>query len=295
MNDLMYIEEIMGKLEALQEKAFEPIKVQLHPNMVGFNSPKLYAIYKDSGGAPLTGTRTVTNVYEPLSPKLIAKAVMDAVINTSLKITNVIFDEHYGGAKVQFSIILQPKEIKASPMVGDIVEARIVIRTGLDGITKCSVGYQTKRLWCENGASKIADDVTILSVKNTKKNQGKLLLNATHLMEAENRLDAYLDRVGQLAKKEFNQKTLDEFFIKLTGYNIADHKAMTEKQRAIVDALNRAVGIEASNSGTNFFSVLQGVTRYTTHDMCKGDAYSPDLIYRQAGKTLAKAHALLGV
>ena len=58
-----------------------------------------------------------------------------------------------------------------------------------------------------------------------------------------------------------------------------------------MDAINNSVAIEMQNTGANLFSLLQGATRYTTHEAANGS--EEKLMYASAGKTSDLAHQLI--
>ena len=70
------------------------------------------------------------------------------------------------------------------------------------------------------------------------------------------------------------QKDIDAFLTKLTGYDVKEYKDLTTRKRNILDSINAAIGIERANTGANMFSIVNGITRYTTHDLSKGSEES---------------------
>ena len=58
-----------------------------------------------------------------------------------------------------------------------------------------------------------------------------------------------------------------------------------------MDAINNSVAIEMQNTGANLFSLLQGVTRYTTHEAANGS--EEKLMFTSAAKTSDLAHQLI--
>ena len=75
--------------------------------------------------------------------------------------------------------------------------------------------------------------------------------------------------------------------IKLTGYDVKAYKDLTTRKRNILDSINTAIGIEKANTGANMFSIVNGITRYTTHDLSKGSKES--LYYDASAKMNVKA------
>jgi len=70
---------------------------------------------------------------------------------------------------------------------------------------------------------------------------------------------------------------VDSFIKKVTGLSAKDYKTMSAQSRTMLDAINRSVAIEMSNTGDNLFSVVNGFTRYATHD--KSNKNEEKLLY----------------
>lgn len=285
------IENLMNKIEAVKGSLYEVKKIQLHTGLEGFNSPEAYATYKTTGGNALG---VVGSVFEPADLNLLFDSLTQTMLDCDITtdIADVKFTEFRDGARCQFEIILPNKEIKGSPMVGDVIRQSLVLRTGFDGLTKTALSFQSYRLWCSNGSGSWKKDVE-LALKNTLRNHVKVMTFCDDLLNVAGQADEYVKAVGSLASKKVTQKKLDEFLKKLTGFEFNEYKDLTTKRRNILDRINEAVAIEANNTGWNEFSLLQGITRYTTHDLCGGDANHPDLLFANAGKLSDKAHALL--
>jgi hypothetical protein len=284
------IEQEMNQIEVVRAQLFEVKKIQLHPNIEGFESPDIYGTYKSTGGQPLG---VVGRVFEPLNQHLLLDSVVSSITECSTHVdaSKLEFREMRGGARVHFEIPFTPREIK-SPMVGDVVKSKLIVRTGYDGLTKTSVSYHVKRLWCSNGAASWQKEVEI-GYKNTIGNQVKAMLFCNEILKVEQQLETYLEGLSRISGVKYTQKQLDEFLTKLTGYSVKDYAELTTRKRNILDRINASIAIEAQNTGWNAFSILQGVTRYTTHELCAGDPEHEDIYFANAGIMNTKAHALL--
>lgn len=288
---LQSIQSEMNHLEAVRSQLFEVKKLQLHTGLEGFNSPESYATYKSTGGNALG---TVGRVFEPIDLSVLFDSLTSSLTEcgNSIDASTLKFTEYKEGARVQFEVSLGQQEIKGSPMVGDVVKQNIILRTGFDGLTKTSLSFSSYRIWCANGAGNWQKDVE-LSLKNTTNNHVKVMMFCDEILKVQGMADAYIQKLGDLTKKKVGQADLDKFLTKLTGFDVSSYKEQTTKRRNILDRINEAVAIESQNTGWNEFSLLQGITRYTTHDLCGGDANHEDLYFANAGKMNDMAHALL--
>jgi hypothetical protein len=155
-------------------------------------------------------------------------------------------------------------------MVGDVIESKLNFSTGFDGLTKFQVSVQTYRLWCSNGCGHW-DNAVNLSFKNTISAQGKLMLFCDEIVRTIKSYEDYVTMLGKLAQNEIDQNDIDTVISKVTGYNLKEYKELTTRKRNILDKINEAVAIEIQNTKATQFSLLQGLTRYTTHELAKGN------------------------
>jgi len=239
-NILNQIEREFDNIEAVREKLFEPKLIQLHTGNEMFDSPDAFGVYKNSGGAALG---VVGSRYSPMNLEIMLESIVQSVMSCDVNIdlSTLDFKEYHGGKKVAFTLALPTTEIKGSPMVGDVIKRRLEFRTGFDGLTKTSITEYMYRLWCSNGAS------------------------SPH------------SQVGRMASLRIDSNELDSFIKKVTGLSAKDYKTMSAQSRTMLDAINRSVAIEMSNTGDNLFSVVNGFTRYATHD--KSNKNEEKLLY----------------
>ena len=264
-------------------------KVQLHSGIEGFNSPDAYAIYRNTGGNALG---VVGGVFEPMNLNLFLDTIIKSVEESSVNIdlSKLTYNEYKEGAKVVFRLPLKQYEIKTK-MVGDVIETALEFRTGFDGKTKVSLGHSSYRIFCANGAGNWKNDVE-LSFKNTLNNQSKLCLFTSEIMTAIHDVDANVAMPNKAVKVPvLKQAEIDTFLTKLTGYDVAQYKDLTTRKRNILDSINASIAIEMANTGHNMFSLLQGVTRYTTHDLAGSEMES--ILYSNVATINKRAHELV--
>jgi hypothetical protein len=175
-------------------------------------------------------------------------------------------------------------------MVGDILETSLDFRTGFDGKTKMSIGFYSLRLFCSNGAKNWRKDVD-LSLKNTTNNQAKLMTFTNEIITAAAEVENYINLLDMSALKNLKKSDIDKFLTTLTGYSVKDYTELTTRKRNILDKINQSIAIEIQNTGASYFSLLQGITRYTTHELAKNDIDS--ILFSSANQMNEKAHQLV--
>lgn len=289
MNDLLEtIETQTNHIANLKTQVLQAKKIKLHTGLSGFNSPDAYGIYKHTGGNALG---VVGDIFEPMDLQLFLDAIEHSVLNSGLNLdlSKLTYNEYYNGSKVAFKLPFKKFEIQ-SPMVGDILETSLEFRTGFDGKTKMSLGFYSLRLWCANGAKNWQKDVD-LSMKNTKGNVTKIPYFASEIIKAASMTEQHVQLLNKAALKQVKQADINTFIESLTGYNLAEYEELKTKSRNIVDKINECVAIEMQNTGTNLFSLLQGVTRYTTHELA--DNNMEKILYSTANTYNQKAHELV--
>jgi hypothetical protein len=288
MSILNSIENGGAHIESLKAKVFSAKKIQLHTGLEGFNSPEAFGVYKNTGGSALG---VVGKTFEPTDLQLFLDAIHHSVLSSGidLDLTKLEYREYYGGSKVSFVLPYKKFEIQ-SPMVGDTLATKLCFGTGFDGKTKAYVNFSALRLWCKNGAKSWKKDID-LSMKNTLNNQAKLLYFTNEVIKAAAQVEDYVGLLNNASKKSVKQSDIDTFLTTLTGYNVKEYADLTTRKRNILDTINRAIAVEIQNTGANYFSLLQGITRYTTHDLAKGDEEA--LLFAHASKMSDEAHRLV--
>lgn len=264
-------------------------KIQLHTGMEGFDSPDAYGIFRHNGGKALGVTG---RVYEPPDLDIFLDLILESVNRCAdwLNRDKIEYSEQKDGSKVRISIPGPQLEIK-SPIVGDMVGTRLDFATGFDGLTKTSLSVFSLRLVCTNGAKASRKDMD-LAFKNTPGNQGKWALFCDEIVQALADTRRYNEYLNTAAQRKVTQKEINAFFKKLLGYSQEDYKELTTRKRNILDRINQATAIEMQQAGATAYALLNGVTRYTTHDLAGG--LLDTLLTDNPAKLNATAHQLVG-
>lgn len=274
------VEELRAKLPIIE-------KISLNTGLDGYNNPSVFGIYKKGGGDCLGISK---ESYAPANLSLFLDTIVNSITETGLDldVDKMEYREYKGGKKVTFRVPLKEFEID-SPMKGDILKSSLLFTTGFDTQTKSSLTYSTYRMWCSNGAKKWQNDYA-LSFKNTKGNADKYLLFTEQIIKTNEDVEEYVKSLGQLAKKPISPEQLDEFYLRITGVNKHNYEEAHGKSQNIFNSLQNAVMIEANNTGMNAFSLLQGGTRFATHQLAEVEE---DLYFGNAATFNQTAHQLI--
>jgi len=286
-NILESIELQSTKVEELRAKLPIIEKISLNTGLEGYNNPNVYGIFKQGGGSCLGISK---ESYAPANLSLFLDTIVNSITETGLDldVDKMEYKEYKGGKKVTFRVPLKDFEIE-SPMKGDIIKSSLLFTTGFDTQTKSSLTYSTYRMWCSNGAKKWTNDYA-LSFKNTKGNADKFLLFTEQIIKTNEDVEEYVKSLGQLAKKAISPEQLDDFYMRITGVNKHNYEQAHGKSQNVFNSLQEAVMIEANNTGMNAFSLLQGATRYSSHELAEVEE---DLYFGNAAVFNKTAHEMI--
>jgi hypothetical protein len=254
-------------VEGVRPLLIKAKKIQLHSGMEGFESPEAFGIYRHTGGKPLG---VVGSVYEPPDLNHLVDTFTTSIEQCcpQLDLNKLEYSELKEGAKVRISIPAPDIEV-TSRIVGDVHKMRIDLTTGFDGLTKTSLSFFCLRLVCMNGMKRWKRDIE-LAYKNTAGNQPKMKLFCDEILTMLKDTQNYREFLNQAAKVQFTQEMIDAFYKKLLGYNEKGYKELTTRKRNILDKINASVGVEQRDLGPTLYALLNGVTRYTSHDLAGG-------------------------
>lgn len=266
----------MENFAKIQSQLETIIKVQLRPNLEGFELPSSFATYKESGGKPLG---VVGKDFIPSQPV----AILDSLLDCSVDLSKMTYHEMKNGAKVRFQIPLKSIEFKNARKVGDVTDVSLCVQTGFDGLTKTSLYLYTHRLICTNGA-KASNTEFQASFKNTSGNQGKIVGLCNDVSKAVMKLDGLKDLYKALDKVQINQEIVNEYLKKVAGLDIHRSEEFSKRSQNIFDAINESIALEFQRTGTTLFGLYNGITHYTNHVASGHD--SKDFIFIDNGAKL---------
>ena len=265
-NILTQISGAQNNVELVQSKLFQVQKVQLHPNISGFESPLSYGVYKTTGGRPLG---VMGQQFEPMQPQ----DFLDSIIHTvhecgaNLDLNTLEFKEFNGGESIEFSVKLPSLEFTNKAGFFDETQNRLTFSTSYNGTKSSSISLYTYRMICSNGMMGWAMQ-SALKGKNTIGGKAKVLTYCNEVVKIATESLVYSERLKALDSININSSQIEAFKLKLLGYNkaslLAGEKPETKKFN-ILDKINESIELEFSRTGATAFGLLQGITHYTNH------------------------------
>src|SRR6476620_7074044 len=86
-------------LDEIRNRFFEVIKLQLHPNIEGFNSPQSFGIYKGTGGEALS---VMGKDFVPMQQREFLDSIIHTVFEcgADLDLETLEFKEYKGGRQI---------------------------------------------------------------------------------------------------------------------------------------------------------------------------------------------------
>lgn len=170
-----------------------------------------------------------------------------------------------GGRRVYLQLAIDGM----SKVGNDEIKRYVTVIDSNDGSTGLSIGIGDKNMWCENeffkfykaGQAKFRHTATI-----TEKINSIPMLIETSLNESLRQVKVYDKFLSTPLSKNLADKMVKE----VLGYDrvltsAADYKKLTKRSLAMMDTLYDNIETEINHSGNNLWSLLGGVTRYTTH------------------------------
>lgn len=294
------IESSMNRINELKDKAIKAVKVPLiaqganillTPEGKPLSPPNdAYGVYRHTGGECLG---VVGKVFNPMNLSTLIDVIFASVDGCGLEgldLNKIEYKEYNGGRKVSIDIPLQDFAIEHKDRkLNDVLQTKIQFRTGFDGLTKLSMGFYVLRVFCKNKCANWQAD-RLISVRNTELNQKRVQLYCNELVEGLNDVNQYKKDLQSLVNRKMTKKQVNEMLSTLVGFDITETD-LHAKRQTLVEGLLNAYDIEATNTGANAFSFLQGVTRFTTHEQAQGN--DDVVLYGTAAKYNRRAHELL--
>jgi hypothetical protein len=283
-------------LEAIRAKFFEVIKLQLHPNLEGFNSPLAYGIYKGTGGEALS---VMGKDFVPMQQREFLDSIVHTVFEcgADLDLETLEFNVYKGGRQIEFSIALNPLEFTNRAGNIDTTANKLTFSTSYDGSKSNSISLYTVRQICTNGMMGWGME-SVLKGKNTQGGKEKILTYCDEVMNIVNETKAFNDRMRGLDLQKVGKAEVEAFKLKLLGYNketLAKSDKPETKKINILDRINASIELEFSRTGETAFGLLQGITHYTNHEANGSKTISNEEYIRfyQGAKMNDKAQQLL--
>ncbi len=256
-----------ANLEAVENKIFDVVKLQLHPNIEGFKSPKSYGIYKGTGGDALG---VMGEQFVPMQPKEFLDSIVHTVheCGANLDLNTLDFQEFKGGQQIAFTIDLPKLDFTNQAGFNDLTHNKLTFSTSYDGSKSNTISLYTWRQVCSNGMMGWGL-TSVLKGKNTIGGKAKVLTYCNEVVKLVTEAKTYGERLQGLDKIKVNPAQIEAFKLKLLGYNAqslaGSDKAETKKLN-ILDRINESIALEFERTGATAFGLLQGITYYTNHE-----------------------------
>lgn len=294
-NVLENIEAQTNHIENLKNQVIQPKKILLGApgnqpleSAIFLPPNDTYGIYRHTGGKPLG---VVGEQFEPMNLQLFLDAILQSFLMSGINVdlTKLTYTEYCGGSKVVLRLPFKKRELKTK-LVGDIIETYFDFRTAFDGSQKSIGAFWINRLFCTNGATR-SEKAVDMTKKNTKRNTAKIMYFPNEIIKVAESIEQYGDNLDKAAQIPVTQLEIDAFFKSITGMNPKEYADMTTRSRNIFDSIQQSIATEFQTTGANLFSLLQGFTRYTTHELAKGS--HEKMLYAGAAKLSEKAHDII--
>jgi len=269
------IEAQGAHIQSLRNSMVERI-VLPNAQIEGFGPSIGFQVHKIDGSSPSLGN--VGKNFYPVNLGNLLANIEDSFTQCcpEVDLTALKFNEFYGGSKFTFSVGLEPYEVKASPMVGDIVKVSILIKGGFDGLTKLSMTYFSHRLWCANGAVSANAELS-LAIKNCAGNQSKIPGMISSIAEILSQSSSYFNLLERSNAVTISEQVRTNFVHHVLGYDVTAELATRAINR--IDSMQASIAIEVDNTGNTAFSLLQGATRFLSRETdVQGLLYSPTFV-----------------
>ena len=138
--------------------------------------------------------------------------------------------------------------------------------------------------------------------RNTIGGKTKVLIFVEDIAKIINSAKNFREQMELLDKKKVTRKQIEEFKLKMFGYNkeslIKEEKETDKPLKAkhnFIDAIDEAIDLEIKRTGQTLFGLLQGVTYYSNHVAQRSEQISQAEYIRffQGAKTNDKAQELI--
>jgi hypothetical protein len=277
MNLLDSISSGNANVNAIEAQLFNVVKIQLHPNIEGFNSPSAFGIYKDNGGDALG---TLGKDFNPTQPKFLLDNLVPCLIDANVDLNKLTYNTFKDDKKISFRAPVKNIEFINKAKLHDITNVFVNLSTGFDGYTKTSLYLSIERLVCLNGMKATRTEFAV-SFKNTKGNFGKASAICDDVVKAIEGVTTLEEGFKRLNSVDVKVADVDTFLLKVLGYNRKDYAELNTNKRNIFDRINESLGLEMARSGNTLWGMLNGVTHYTNHIANANDRN--DYVYIDSG------------
>lgn len=251
-----------------------------------FTVPNGFGIFNEGGGECLG---MVSDIFVPTQPKQLLTDLVDASILGNLDLNTLEHKVLKNGKKIMLTINVGEFQYINLRGKSDEMITKLNVMTGFDGQTKTTMFLSSLRMICTNGMKSWQTD-TATGYKNINANVGKINLLMKGFGEVIEKEANYNDMLRYFTTKIVTKEEQQEYLNNVLG--IKDKHDLTNAEKRKIDSLSQAMEIEIDFADRTAWALLNGVTRYTNHNLVQKDALD-NFIYDGVGlKMNNKAQSL---
>jgi hypothetical protein len=231
-----------------------------------------YFVYNENSGKQIA-KKSVGKDFEPMQQQEFLDNILLTIrdFKAKLDLDSLTFRRYCNDSKIEFSIkTMHPLKFKNFANINDQTNIELVFSTSYDGTKSNRISLFTHRLMCKNGMT-VRKKGGELKGRNTLGGKIKILSYAEEVASIIKGVKDYKKEMLRLNKKKITKAQIEEFKLKLFGYNAAslenDKKSASQiaKPMQLLNNFDLAMGVEFPRCGQTAYGLLQAVTYYTNH------------------------------
>ena len=244
MSDLS--KELNWDVDVKEVQTLDNIAIDSHRAIVRNDNEEVLSVMKKS--------------YRPLHNGEFKERVSRLADISGFELTG--FNEFKEGAKV-LAFLKNNQEV--TKIGNHTMDNYMVIGNSFDGSSSFFVGTSTVLIRCQNQFSQIAKMMKVRHTKNSELKMDEIYSYFDFYLNNREKMFENFNRFGQV-------NTNDELREKMVHHvlgikNSAVISELSTRKTNQIAALYNSIAIEEGDLGTNLWSLFNGVTRYTTHEL----------------------------
>lgn len=251
----------MDVVTEIESRLFDTKKIQLHPNLEGFESPEAHGIYKTTGGKALG---VVGRTFSPVDSKRLFKSLVTGLIENQIPLDKLKYSTLKGDSKILFSVPIKVMSFINAKGTEDATVLKLNLQSGYDGWTSTSLFITAWREICSNGMKCNVTEFKS-TFKNVKGNVGKIETLTEDIVRVISKAETYEKLLNSFNELTLSDYQVNKFIERVFGMNKKDYSLWSTRKQNTWDSINRSVGLEIERTGQTLWGALNGVTHYTNH------------------------------
>ncbi len=300
---LISIKALIVKVKLEIDKILKLKKAEENKDIFFLPPVGKFGIYKTTGGSCLG---SMGNDFNPMQPIEFFESIVSQVqeYGADLDLKTLKFKQFCGGSKIEFSIKMYPLSFKNNKGLQDITNMELTFSTSYDGTKSNVITLYTERLVCMNGM--VAKGIEgYIKGRNTLGGKTKVLTFVEEIAYIINSGKEFRKQMEELDKKKVTKQQIEEFKMKMFGYNKemlnndideeTNEVKANKAKHTFIDIVDEAFEEELKRTGDTLFGLLQGATNYSNHYALRSEQISQDEYIRffQGAKINDKAQELV--